>query len=54
MEAELTERISVIEQEMMVTRTNYSKMEGHLAEAKHWLAEITKKEEITDNENVSS
>ena len=40
----IQQRISMINLEMKQLQTNYSKLEGHLQECNHWLAEILKKE----------
>lgn len=41
---ELQERIIAINQELVQTRANGTKLEGHLAEAHHWLATLFKAE----------
>ena len=42
-------RIESIKNEMLQMKSNYAKLEGHLAEAIHWLAELQK----TENEIVN-
>lgn len=58
----IQQRISMINLEMKQLQTNYSKLEGHLQECNHWLAEAFKKEaqdenlptmDIKENESVS-
>ena len=42
-------RIESIKNEMLQLKNSYSKLEGHLAEAMHWLTELNK----TENEIVN-
>ena len=39
------ERITKVQAEMEQTKANFAKLEGHLSEALHWLAELTKRED---------
>lgn len=49
---QLTDRIAALNNDMMITRANYAKLEGHLAESTHWLSELIKLEsEIVAPEN---
>lgn len=41
---EIQARIEAINNEMIQTKANYAKLEGHLGEAQHWLVEAIKKE----------
>jgi len=41
---ELQSRIAAINNEMIQTKANYAKLEGHLGEAQHWLTEVIDKE----------
>lgn len=52
---ELLQRITTITEEMTNLRVSYSKLEGHLAEAKFWLAQGGASEESkneTENESI--
>ncbi len=42
---ELQTRIAQINNEMIQTKANYAKLEGHLGEAQHWLTVAVDKEE---------
>lgn len=48
--AELEARISAIGVEMQQLKANYSKLEGHLAEANHWMQEMIKAENPQNEE----
>lgn len=51
---ELQLRIAQINNEMIQTKANYAKLEGHLGEAQHWLTELINKEvEAAINEGGS-
>lgn len=39
---EIEQRIATINNEMTLIKSNYAKLEGHLAEAQHWLSSLTK------------
>jgi len=39
----LQERIDTINNQMQVIKANYAQLEGHLAEANHWLNELNVK-----------
>jgi hypothetical protein len=41
---ELQDRVVMINNEMLQLKSNYNKLEGHLAETNHWLMEVIKKE----------
>jgi hypothetical protein len=43
-------RIEAINMEMIQTKSNYAKLEGHLGEATHWLAELLAKEEESNKQ----
>ena len=49
--AELQERVATINAEIFQLKSNYAKLEGHLAEAQHWLSELIKSEEEIKNES---
>jgi hypothetical protein len=48
---EIQARIDIINNEMIQTKANYAKLEGHLDEARHWMAQAMKKEEQAQMEN---
>jgi hypothetical protein len=41
---QLNDRIAAINVEMAVTKAHQAKLEGHLSEVTHWLAELDKSE----------
>lgn len=45
---ELQQRIVAITNEMIQTKANYAKLEGHLAESQHWLTDLVTKEAEAD------
>ncbi len=52
----IEERVKLITSELEQTKENYAKLEGHLAEAQHWLDKTIKNEAeekliISDNSN---
>ena len=52
---DLQRRAVDITNEMHMTKANYAKLEGHLAETNHWISELVKKEqEIKELENGES
>jgi uncharacterized protein YpuA (DUF1002 family) len=42
---EIQQRIETINNEMAQVRSSYAKLEGHLAEAQHWLSQLELKKE---------
>lgn len=54
---EIQARIDAINNEMVQVKAHYSKLEGHLGEAQHWLLELGKKEaeaQKAENEEPSN
>lgn len=45
---QLQERIAAITNEMVQTKANYAKLEGHLGEAQHWLNDLIMKDAHQD------
>ncbi len=41
---EITKRVAQIHAEMETCKATYAKLEGHFAEANHWMQELHKKE----------
>ena len=48
---DLQSRIVSLTSEMNQTKSNYAKLEGHLAETQHWLQKLIMEREAFDNEN---
>lgn len=49
---QIQDRINQINKEMIQTKANYAKLEGHLGEAQHWLIQAVKKEESNGEVNI--